>query len=443
MRPSVQASLYNYLHSVNHCTPQIPLPLKRRISHFSENAYIFLSQVHGHRLNHYPKFDVLFNFIDPYENQLGIQKELARTCSINGLKTGLLGLFHKIYFKNISGFDRLLPLGMLPVSSDTKKSVLDQCNHICLKLLESNEEGLKLSDIHNAIIQAAMQIEQLAVWSRRLLEATEPRLVILTNAKDPKDAAMQIACEQAGIISMLIPHGFPQKSQHPISAPWVMSYAAHHDDYLKKLCRHPEQVKSLGWLEPRKTLSLRTENILNNRWKPERKKKYDILFFSQFSGSRLHRCASLILWVPDIIQTLDRMKEVESITIRLRPSEMNDPRIERFLKQLDCPKVKISHNKSIYSDLKANNLLLSFSSTGLLYGPYLNMKSIEIRDDDINSVWPNSILPEEQVYKIGRIFHSTEFREFVLQSPILNGDDFFYNRGKELERFAEIISTTL
>ena len=86
---------------------------------------------------------------------------------------------------------------------------------------------------------------------------------------------------------------------------------------------------------------------------------------------------------------------------------------------------------------------MAFSSTGLLYGPYLNMKSVEIRDDDIDSVWPNSVLPEEQVYRIDQAFHPIEFRKFVLQSPILNGNDFFYNWGRELERFAEIIRTIL
>ena len=270
IRPSVQASLYQYLHSNNHFTPHISWALKRKISRFPEDAYIFLSRIHGHRLKHYPKFDVLFNLIDLYENQLGIQKELAKICSINGLKTGLLGLFHKIYFKNIRGFDRLLPLGMLPVSSNVKKSVLDQCGHLYMKMLESDESHFQCPDINKELIRTAIQIEQLAVWNRRLLEATKPRLVILTNAKDPRDAAMQIAFEQADITSMLIPHGFPQKSQHPISANFVMSYASHHDDYLKKLCRYPEQVKSLGWLEPQKTLFGRTDHILKNRQKSEK-----------------------------------------------------------------------------------------------------------------------------------------------------------------------------
>ena len=78
---------------------------------------------------------------------------------------------------------------------------------------------------------------------------------------------------------------------------------------------------------------------------------------------------------------------------------------------------------------------MSFSSAGLLYGPYLNIKSIEIRDDDIDSVWPNSILPKEQVCKIGKAFHSIEFGEFVLQSPVLDGEEVFYNRVKVEKMF--------
>lgn len=442
MRTSVQVSLYQYLHFAHHFPPKKYLHLKKRFLNLSEDGYVFLSRIFKRRIKRYPDIDVLFNLINPYDNHLGIQKELSRICLSIELKTGLLGWFHKIYTMSIRGFDRLFPLGMLPVSPKIKKIISEQCRHLYLKMLESNEEFHQLSGIYDSLevlIRFAMHIEQLAAWNHHILEATDPRLVILTNAKDPRDAAMQIACEKMDIPSMLIPHGFPQKSQHPISASWVMSYASHHDDYLKKLCRYPEQVKSLGWLEPRKTLSFNIENTYYNRGKPRKINQYDILFLSQFSGSRLHRCASLISRIPDIIQTLDKMKEVESITIRLRLDEMNDPMIVHFLKGLNCSKLKLSKMKSIYSDLKVHNLLISFSSTGLLYGPYLNMKSIEVRDDDIDSVWPNSILPKKHVYNIGRSFHPTEFREFVRQSPTPNGNDFFYNRGGELERFAEIV----
>ncbi|MFC1815081.1 hypothetical protein ACFL0M_03880 [Thermodesulfobacteriota bacterium] len=443
MRPSVQASLYQFLHSDSHLKLQVSWAIKSKIINFLENSYVFLSQTQSRFQKRYPQLDVLFTLTGTYDHQLGIQEELAKICSTNGFKSGLIGLFHRAFLRNIHGFDSVLPLGMLPVSLDVKKSISDQCRHLYLKLQESDKSNLQFHDAYNDLVQVAIQIEQFAVWNHRLLEFTEPRIAILNNSKDPKDVAMQIACDRLNIPSMLIPHGFPQKSQYPISANFVMSYAGHHDKYLKKLCRNPKQVKSLGWLEPRKTLFYGADHILKNRPKFERRMKYNILFFAQLSGSRQHRCNSLSQLVPDVIKALNKMKEVETITIRLRPSEMNNPVIERYLKQINCSKLKISLNKSIYSDLKANNLLMSFSSTGLLYGPYLNMKSIEIRDDGINSVWPNSILPSQQVYKIGQAFHPIEFREFVLESPVINGEEVFYNRGHELERFVEFISTTL
>jgi len=444
MPPSVQVSFYQYLHFHHHFFTKRHHHLRSRILNLSQDGYIFLSRIYSRRIKRYPKMDVLFNLINPYDNQLGIQNELSRVCSTNGLKTGLLGLFHKIYTKNVLGFDRCFPMGMLPVSPHIQASILEQCRNLYINLIESDEKAFLSSDNHDTcdmLIRVAMHIEQLAAWNRRLIDATNPRFVILTNAKDPRDAAMQIACEKMGIPSMLIPHGFPQKSQHPISIPWVMSYAAHHDNYLKKLCRHPEQVKGLGWLEPRKTLPSKTNHSPKYRWPPENPKKYDILFLSQFSGSRMHRCAALTSRVTDIIRTLDKMNEVQSITMRLRQNEVQDPAINRYLKSLNCSKLNVSQNTPIYSDLMSNNLLMSFSSTGLLYGPYLNMKSVEIRDHDINSVWPNSILPEEQVFEIDQAFHPIEFSEFLIQSPVLNGNDFFYNRDREMERFAEIIRT--
>ena len=446
MRPSVQVSLYQYLHFTRQFLMKPQWHLRKRMINLSEEGYAFLSRIYSRRIKRYPKMDVLFNLINPYDNQLGIQKELSRVCSSNNFKTGLLGLFHKICIKKIRGFDRCFPLGMLSVSPDIQTSVLEQCGHLYTRMLESDEVLFQSSDVHDArdaLIRVAMHIEQLAAWNQLLIEATYPRLVILTNAKDPRDAAMQIACKKMGIPSMLILHGFPQKSQHPILAPWVMSYAPHHDDYLKKLCLHPEQVKGLGWLEYRKTLPFRTENSLKGRDACDKIKNYDILFLSQFSGSRMHRCASLISRASDIIRTLDKMKEVQSITIRLRQSEIQDTMIKKYLKSINCSKLNVSKSRPIYLDLMANDLLMSFSSTGLLYGPCLNMKSVEIRENDIDSVWPNSILPKEQVYEIDRSFHPIEFREFVLQSPIVNGNDFFYNHGRELERFSEIIRTLI
>jgi len=149
MRPSVQVSLYQYLHFNHQISLKKHIHLKKRILNLSEDGYVFLSRIYRRRIKRYHDIDVLFYLIHPYDNYLGIQKELSRVCSTNGLKTGLLGLFHKIYAMRIRGFDRLFPLGMLTVSPDIQRIISEQCRHLYLKLLESNEEFFQSS---NAII---------------------------------------------------------------------------------------------------------------------------------------------------------------------------------------------------------------------------------------------------------------------------------------------------
>lgn len=441
--PSVQASLYHCLHfsffsGGNY--PQVPQrSLKKRVKAVLQDQHTSWKLSHSHRAVERYQCDVIFSFFNTQSNYFGIQKQLAKQCQAQGLRTGMVS---RGKFPQCTEFDDgFLQTREFSLPEKIEKKVVEQCRYILSHLENSHLLDLDLNKRHLDLVRFATQIERQAIWMKHLFELKSPKLVILTNAKDLQEVAMQIACTDTGTPSMLIPHGFPQRSQYPLAASLVMSYCPHHDNYLKELSLVPDQVRSLGWLEPRVALSNRLETFVEEKFTTQEKEKYKVLFLSQLSGWEVHRCLSVVDRMPPILKALDKMHEIETITLRLRPNEINNIFIKTLLAVCGCSKLKISTNEAIADDLQENNTLMSFSSTGLMYGPYLGMRAIEIRDETINSVWGGTVLPSKQVYQIGEDFEPDDFSKFIANSRILNGQEVFHNWGSELESFTQYLNT--
>ena len=456
--PSVQSSLYYYLHHIrNGFENPRSRSLKRLIASLPEKTYTLTKNSSAYLLYKYQlkrnfkECDVIFNYFLSSPHALGIQKKLAEKCQEQGLVTGLVGQKSKNRPCNISSlkqekFRQVISvpdnLGIFSskISSKIHREVIDQCKYICSSLEKFNlfnpgsEDWLYL-------VNLATQVEKNACLLRRLLEVASPKLVILSHGKFPEDAAMQIACNDIGIPSMLVPHGFPQTSLSHITASFIMSYCPHHDGYLRQISSNANQVRGLGWIEPSIKLTDSLFSSVKENHCFDTKQKLNILFLSSMSGWNTHRCHSLVERVPDILKTLNKMPEVETINVRLRSNESNDLVIKTLLAACAGSKLRISRmNNPIIEDLKACDIVMGFNSTALLYGPYLNKKAIEIRDRQINSVWGGTVLPKKQVYQIEEEFNPDELTEFVLNSPILKGEEVFYNWGFELKAFSEYLS---
>lgn len=442
--PSVQSSVYTYLHFPPNKAGQnlFKNSNQKRLKELIKNIYASLELTYKYKLAPNEKCDIIFNFISHQINYLGIQKILAKQCLSQGLSTGII---HGGEIENSANFNENYSSSLkFSISPSKKKEIVEQCKYMIARLNNFNVGSFAEETGYLKLVNTATHIEQKAIWMRHLLEVKRPKLVILTNEKDLNDTAMQIACKDTGTLSVLIPHGFPQRSQYPIAASFVMSYCLHHDSYLKKLSLTSDRVKELGWLEPTVTLDDSFKAFSKKNATVEQREKYNILFLSQFTGCDVHRCTSLIERFPNILRALDKMDRVETVTLRLRPNEVNNIFIKAFLAECGCSKLRVSSaHESLAENLKASNIVMAFSSTGLLYGPYLNMKAIEIRDEAINAVWGGTVLPPEQVYQIGDNFKANEFNEFVAESPTLNGEDVFYNWNCELEGFAEFLNTII
>jgi hypothetical protein len=446
--PSIQSSLYYYLHfnyvryfgdkiyDVRVCSKN----QKNKLKDLVKEIYYSIG------LKNNDKCDVIFCFLN--DGYLPLQRKLAKECQSQGLRTGIVRN-NRSTFPNFPEFTETfsLPNIFSPQESSTiplktEKLIIEQCKYVYsylekVPLLGLNPKG------YLDLAYLATQVEQQARCMQHLLEKKSAKLVILNNAKDLGETAMQIACTNSGTPSMLILHGFPQRSQYPLLASFVMSYCHHHDDYLRKISSNSSQIRKLGWLEPTITL---TENFYTSSQQSDIFKsrgKYNVLFLSQLLGWDVHRCESLVKRLPDIIKSLDKMPEVEIITLRLHPKESNNKLLKTLLAEWGCSKLRISDNFSLIDDLKACDILMAFSSTGLLYAPYLNRKAVEIRDETINSVWGGTVLPSEQVYQIGKEFNHSEFSSFVLESRILSQEEVFYNYSNELKSFSEFLNKTV
>lgn len=458
LRPSVQSSFFYYLHhvlarsqsqkSINKFEKRNRFGLKNKIKSLIKNIYPSGNSLGKyHSISSY-QCDVIFNFFASSPHSLGIQRKLAEQCQLAGLKTGMVGIFAQRRDRNLLAmdlpeFDHIFPLQQfneifefnLPRIS--RQKIIEQCRHIQLSL---EKFGCSSPNASEYLAECAIQVEKKACIFQRLLEEVNPKIVILSHGKTMEDAAMLIACHKADKKSMLVPHGFPQKSMAPIHASIVTSFGPHHDRYLKDISRSSTQIMKLGWLEPSTTLKNNVCNISDNS--SRNKGKYNVLFLSSLYGWEIHRCESLLERVPDILKTLNKMPEIETINVRLRHNEYNDLVIKTLLSSCAGSKLRRSGmNNPISDDLNACDIIISFNSTALLYGPYLNKKSIEIRDQKINSVWGSSVLPSKQVYQINEVFDSQDFCQFILDSPVLKGNSVFYNWGHELKTFSDYLKS--
>ncbi|GAB4236115.1 MAG: hypothetical protein Kow00121_63490 [Elainellaceae cyanobacterium] len=440
--PSVQSSLYHYLHLTHRVEQE--LENSKTFTEQLKNKIRPLTKAHQQfsykaQIKSYEKCDIVFSFFTNKANGIGIQSKLAEQCHQDGFKTGIINNGHPL---PIPGFTANFPLPKIFVFSGSsvplrkRREIAEQCKYVASHLEKFDLTSSKLK-IDSALAKLAIQTEDKANLLQYFLEVTSPKLVILVHGKILEDIAMQIACQNTGTLSMLVPHGFPQRSIASIDSSYVASFGPHLDDYLQSLSSAQSQVLPLGWIEPSVALG---EDLYNHPEIKSEDKKHNVLFLSSLSGYKIHRCSSLSERVPSILQALDSMPEIETINMRLRSDEYENLAIRELLDKFGGPKLKVSIHRSLAEDLKACDIVLSFNSTGLLYGPYLNKKAIEIRDASINSVWGNPVLPSEQVYQIGEQFQPNDFRRFVLEAPTVPGEAVFHNWRCELPAFSKFLS---
>lgn len=442
--PSVQGALHLFVHLHSFSSESYfkvpPRSLKSKVKAVVRDNHTSWTLFRSHVLENRQKCDVIFNFFNSQINFLNTQIQLAKHCQLQGLRTGIVQLNSLKPYAEFN--DRLLISKGFSISKEVEQEVFEQCKDVALHLKDTNVFELDIDEICSRLFLFATEIERQVIWTKRLFELKKPKLVILTNGKNVSEFALEIACADTGTSSMVIPHGFPQKSSHYKLGPsFIMSYSPCHDNYWKELSLAPEQVRGLGWFEPKVVLSNRLDVLTQEKSLVQESEKYKVLFLSQLSGAEMHRCKSLVTRLPVILRALDKIDEIETITLRLRPYEVNNTLIKTFLALCECSKLRISTNQALVDDLQEHNTLISFSSTGLLYGPYLGMRALEIRDRAINSVWGETVLPSEQVYQICEEFDPDDFSKFVKESRHFKKQEFFYNWGSEFESFANCLNT--
>jgi hypothetical protein len=440
---SVQSALFCYLHHVTkppHVKRWPVETIQKNLKYVTRFAYQSFSKKAIIKKN---KVDILFNYFSPSNHCLGVQINSASQCLKSGLRTGVIS---SKQIPKLPEFSHQFHLseGVISWGSFIPRSKLnkieDECHEASIILSQQVELG-HFSEISSHLVRLATRIEEKASILQHFLEAISPELVVLVHGKMLEDTAMEIACKTIGIPTALIPHGFLQKSYSPLSASYIMSYCPHHDGYLKELSSPENKIIPLGWLEPSVSLGSNKTRSAHRDSFVHSSDKYNILFLSSISGWEIHRCPSLVKRVPEVLKALEEMPEVENIRVRLRPDEAKNLLIQTLLDISGASKLEISVNQPIEDDLSRCNTLMSFNSTGVLYGPYLNMRAIEIRDKAINSVWGNSVLPNQQVYQVEGEFDSRDFKDFVVNSPTLLGEKVFYNWKNELSEFSRFISS--
>jgi hypothetical protein len=434
-RTSVQSALFSYIH--HGIRNPININLKYRLNSFAR-ALISLGNSNKYVYSSEKKCDILFRYYNNSKNYIGTQTLLSKSLSKNNISTGIISESTLDRFNDFHGVYKL------SMGSFISKALINALNEECSELSKKIREyqyNLDQEMVFQYLLHIVWRIEEEANIIQQLIERVKPSLFILTNEKDPIDTAAFIASKKSSIKTLFIPHGFPQRSQSPIKSDYIGSYSPYHDGYLSELGKNGAKVIPLGWLEPSLMSEKMLEELIERNSQDKQKRKHiNVLFLSQISGWNMHKCYSLVKHVPNLLKALDKNSTINSVTVRLRPNERKDPVIHSLFEACNLKKLRLSEASSIEKDLSICDMLVGFSSTGLLYAPYLGLRGIEIRDRTVNSVWGENLLPDDHVYYIDKEFDENDFNEFINNTVnLLNAEKYFYHYRKE-RNFSDLLS---
>lgn len=208
------------------------------------------------------------------------------------------------------------------------------------------------------------------------------KLLITLNPFSWMDFGFLIAANHANIKKWFYPHGLPQKSM-----------LLHDFDYITPLTTFDEVWFEYG------------AKFINMRWAecvsgvPVRKKigknSFNILFISQLSGSELHKVRSLWSLSVEAIQALLLRPDVHRVRLRVRDIE----ELKYFSNTDEKLDVSLMNGGTINEDIVRSDILLSSSSTGLLYSQCFNKPVIQLVDDEIIDIWPYQLTSEQRVVR--------------------------------------------
>ena len=437
--PSVSSSLYSFLHMGIRHDLNINFYFQRQIFNY------FLSSLSLGKDNTKQISDVVFLYETSSINYLGIQSQISKICSEKNIKTEILYNYKQDKFEysfdKVSEIKKPYPL----ITYKESNRIYEQCKLLTFELKQKFPfyQDITNEDLNKNLFRLAIYIESLSNVFISTFDSNQSKVLFLLNSNSSINVAAQLAARRLKLRTVLVPHGFPQRSQYPINSDDVISFCPHHDKYLQTLSSSHTNVQGLGWLEPNALIEsnpllkkLQASNInLSN--------KYKILVLSQITGYKVHKCQSLVSLFVRLLKELALISEVDSVSIRLHPNESNNFILKTLLSNIYGLKINTSKNQSIGEDLIACDVVISFSSTGLLYAPYLGLNAIEIRDKEIDSVWGETVLPDQSVLHINKEEDWNKLRELIVRKNFPRGNEVFYNWNNESQSFATFICQTL
>jgi hypothetical protein len=440
MLPSVYCSLYSFLHF------GIRQELNTNLFFQKQILKYFLNSLSLGKENTKKISDVAFLYENSNINYLGIQSQISKICLEKNIRTEIL-LYNYKQDKFDYSFDKIseikTPYPLIPYKE--RKKIYEQCKLLTFELKQKFPfcQDITNEDLNKNLFRFAISIESLSNVFISMFESSQVKVLFLLNSMSSINVSAQLAARKLKLRTVLVPHGFPQKSQYPINSDNIVSFCPHHDRYLQTLSSSHTSVHGLGWLEP--NCLIESNPFLKELQERDRSSsnKYKILVLSQLTGYKVHKCPSLVSLFPRLLEELALISEIDSVSIRLHPNELNDFILATLLSNIHGLKINVSKNQSIGQDLIACDVVIAFSSTGLLYAPYLGLNGIEIRNEEIDSVWGETVLPNESVLHINKEKDWSKLRELILRKNFPRGNEVFYNWKDETQSFATFICETL
>jgi glycosyltransferase involved in cell wall biosynthesis len=236
---------------------------------------------------------------------------------------------------------------------------------------------------------------QSAIYIKKTLDLSQLKIFYVLFPYSPFEVFLNNLKELFGFKTIFVPHGLPQKSFTRDSYDYVFA-VTNQISIWKRL--YPESIIChLGWSE---VMPSGVEKKFN-QIKPiygRMKNRKKITFLSQLSGFQIHKLDDIKV-ITEAFLAWASLQSDYHVNIRLR----NDS--EKSLIDRDLLQKLNANDLIIFTTMKESNLedentelLISISSTGLLYAQTKAIPSLQIVTEKILDIWPFNIAAHSCIY---------------------------------------------
>lgn len=374
------------------------------------NTFLFKTKLQSQR--RVPS--VLFGFLADRPNYLGAAKLLASSLKEVGIQSTYLADASRATHASITNW---------PEAGRVVVPGIKRIERLELSPVPGLDLPSKL-DIQNPMVEGYVSslIRQGCALGE-LIARDPPRMFISMFPWHPVDTIGKIAADRVGIPTMYIPHGHPIKPCGLQQFDYVCGWSEELIRYMSSISKPGATCLKIPWPE---SFSMRDEQKLSRAARPP---GHSVLFLSQLHGAALHNCPSLESLLRESVEAFLKSKSVATVVVRAAPNDDASS-----IRRMFAGKVEVTEGTPLNQDMAKATCIASVSSTALLAASVLEKTAVEVRNTEVNEIWPVTVLPAPWMLHGGKLKDSDIVDHHLIKRGTVS--DFLY---KDFDEVLEAI----